>query len=144
MVHSLPGKFPVALEIPVAWGDMDSFGHVNNTVFMRWCESARIAYFDRTGITERMKVEQVGPILARACLDYRRPVTYPDIIRASATVSQIGKTSFVMRYRLFSVSQAASVGEGDSVIVMLDYRSGEKIPVDEELRRRIAALEQIE
>jgi acyl-CoA thioester hydrolase len=140
----LPGKFPVSLEIPVAWGDMDSFGHVNNVVFLRWCESARIAYFDRTGITEKMKLEKIGPILARACLDYRRPVTYPDIIRSSATVTQIGKTSFVMRYRLFSLSQAAVAGEGDSVIVMIDYRSGEKVPVDAELRRRIAALERIE
>jgi len=144
MEDRLPGKFPVSLEIPVAWGDMDSFGHVNNVIFLRWCESARIAYFDRTGITERMKAEKIGPILARACLDYRRPVTYPDVIRSSATVNQIGKTSFVMRYRLFSVSQAAVVGEGDSVIVMIDYRSGEKISVDAELRRRIAALEQIE
>jgi acyl-CoA thioester hydrolase len=144
MEDALPGKFPVSLEIPVAWGDMDSFGHVNNVVFLRWCESARIAYFDRTGITEKMKAEKIGPILARACLDYRRPVTYPDIIRASATVTQIGKTSFVMRYRLFSLSQATVAGEGDSVIVMIDYRSGEKVPVDAELRRTIAALERIE
>src|SRR5713226_8160261 len=110
MEHALPGKFPVALEIPVAWGEMDSFGHVNNVVFLRWCESARIAYFDRTGITDRMKAEGVGPILARASLDYRFPVTYPDTIRASATVTKLGNTSFVMGYRLFSVSQAAVVG----------------------------------
>ncbi len=141
MERPLPGNFPVSLEIPVAWGDMDSFGHVNNTIFLRWCESARIAYFDRTGITERMKAERIGPILARASLDYRRPVSYPDTVRAAATVTKLGNTSFVMGYRIFSVAQGAVVAEGDSVIVMIDYRSGNKVPLGTELRQRIAGLE---
>ncbi len=131
----------MTLEIPVAWGEMDAFAHVNNVVFLRWCESARIAYFDRTGITERMTAERVGPILARLSLDYRRPVTYPDTIRASAWVPKLGNTSFVMCYRIFSVSQAAIVAEGESVIVMLDYRNGEKVPLDDALRQKIAELE---
>ena len=36
---------PVSVQIPVAWGDMDAFGHVNNTVYLRWFETARIAFF---------------------------------------------------------------------------------------------------
>src|SRR4051812_27249954 len=55
----------VTVEIPVAWGDMDAFGHVNNTVYFRWFESARIAYFEKIGLNERMKRDKKGPILAR-------------------------------------------------------------------------------
>lgn len=127
----------VSIEIPVAWGDMDSFGHVNNTVFFRWCETARIAYFDGTGISARMRAEGIGPILAHASLAFLQPVTYPDTIRAEAGVTKVGTTSFVLAYRLLSAAKGL-VGEGDSVVVMVDYRRGGKVPIDEALRKSLS------
>ena len=135
------GRFPVTLEIPVAWGDMDAFGHVNNTVYLRWCESARIAYFERTGMMERMQREGVGPILARASVDYRKPVVYPATVRAKATISRIGNTSAEMRYRIELIPRGELVAEGDSVLVLIDYKTGAKVPLSEELRARIVGLE---
>ncbi|MHA2239162.1 MAG: acyl-CoA thioesterase, partial [Candidatus Hodarchaeales archaeon] len=43
-------EFPVTVQIPVAWGDMDSFGHVNNTKFFKYFETARIKYFEEIGL----------------------------------------------------------------------------------------------
>jgi acyl-CoA thioester hydrolase len=135
-------KWPVAVEIPVAWGDMDSFGHVNNTVYLRWFETARIAYFERTGVVDRMESEGVGPILARTSIDFRLPVQYPDSVRAEATVTRIGKTSFVMGYRVLSTAHGGAVAaEGDGVVVMLDYVKGEKVPLSETERLAIRDLE---
>ncbi len=62
-LESLEAEFPVVLAIPVAWGDMDAMGHVNNTVYLRYFESARIAYFERVGFLEEMASSGVGPIL---------------------------------------------------------------------------------
>ena len=45
-------RWPVTIELPVQWGDMDSFGHVNNVVYLRWFESARIAYGNRIGLAD--------------------------------------------------------------------------------------------
>jgi acyl-CoA thioester hydrolase len=134
------GRFPVTVEIPVQWGDMDAFGHVNNTVYLRWFESARIAYF------ERLKLggsgSGVGPILARATVDYRIPLRYPDTIRASATVVKLGNTSFTMNYRVTSSANAGTVAaEGEGVIVLVDYAKGGKVPLDDELRGKIGELE---
>jgi acyl-CoA thioester hydrolase len=141
MSESPLGRWPVQLEIPVAWGDMDAFGHVNNTVFLRWCESARIAYFERTGMLEQMRQSGVGPILARATVDFRRPVVFPAKVRAHATISQIGTTSMVMNYRVELLPELERVADGESVIVMVDYKSGGKVPVDASLRERVQALE---
>lgn len=133
--------WPVKLEIPVWWGDLDAFQHVNNTVYLRWFESARIAYFERAGLLERMEKERVGPILARATCDFRRPVTFPDMVTVRTTVTKVGRTSFVMGYRVTSAKQGgAVVAEGEGVVVMLDYRTGAKVEVDDALRERIAAL----
>ena len=41
--------FPIVIELPVQWGEMDAYGHVNNTVLFRYFESARMAYFERCG-----------------------------------------------------------------------------------------------
>lgn len=135
-------RFPVTVEIPVAWGDMDAFGHVNNAVYLRWFETARIAYFERTGLIERMKREGVGPILARATVDFRLPLRYPDTVRAAARVASFGKTSFVMSYRVTSAANAgATAAEGEGVVVLVDYANGGKVALDDATRRAIEAVE---
>jgi acyl-CoA thioester hydrolase len=135
------GRWPVTVEFPVAWGEMDAFQHVNNVTYLRWFESARIAYFEATGMMDRMKGSGVGPILARAVVDYRLPVTYPDRAKVSCTVTSFGNTSFVMRYRLTTERTGTVAAEGETVIVMVDYRSGKKVPVDDVLRQAILSLE---
>jgi acyl-CoA thioester hydrolase len=137
-----PVSWPVTLDIPVAWGDMDAFAHVNNMVYLRWFESARIAYFGLAGVLERMESDGIGPILARATVDFRKPVTFPDRILVSARVPELRNTSFTMVYRVTSHAGGdAVVAEGDSVVVMVNYRTGDKVPLSEATRSRVATLE---
>ena len=42
--------YPLVYTQHVAWGDMDAFGHVNNVMYYRYVESARLAYIEHTGI----------------------------------------------------------------------------------------------
>jgi acyl-CoA thioester hydrolase len=135
------GRYPVSISIPVAWGEMDAFQHVNNVVYARWIESARIAYFDRVGLLERMRAEGVGPIVGRIAIDFRRPVTFPDTVRVEVTTLRFGNSSFTMGYRLRSAAQDAEVALGEDVIVVLDYRSGRKVPLDARIKGAIRDLE---
>src|SRR5512146_3298611 len=100
-----PARYPVSVTIPVAWGEMDAFQHVNNVVSARWLESGRIAYFERLGLLERMRAEGVGPILAKLGIEYRRPVTFPDTVIVETTVKRIGNSSFTMASRIRSEVQ---------------------------------------
>lgn len=135
------GRHPVALTFPVAWGDMDANLHVNNVVYARWIESARVAYFERIGMPVPPGTNGVGPILARLCVNYLRPLTYPDTIRVSGTVRAFGRTSLTLDYRIWSAAQDAEVATGEDVVVLFDYRDGRKIAVDDALRAAILALE---
>ncbi len=135
------GHFPVSVTIPVAWGEMDAFQHVNNVVYARWLETARIAYFTRIGLLERMRTEGIGPIVGRIAIDFRRPVTFPDSVRVDATTKKLGRSSFTMGYRIWSTEQQAEVATGEDVIVTLDYRSGQTTPVDDALRAAILRVE---
>ncbi len=63
--HQLLDGFPVVVTLPVLWGDEDSFRHVNNTVYLRWAETARVEYLIRAGIWRRYYEDKVGPIVAK-------------------------------------------------------------------------------
>jgi acyl-CoA thioester hydrolase len=71
----------VKIEIRVAWGEMDAYGHVNNAVFMRWFESARVEWFEAVQFPE--EDGKSGPVLRTASIEYLVPVTYPDTITVS-------------------------------------------------------------
>jgi acyl-CoA thioester hydrolase len=135
------GRYPVSISIPVAWGEMDAFQHVNNVTYARWLESGRIAYFERLGLLERMRTEGVGPILARLGIEYRRPVTFPDTVRVETTVKRIGNSSLMMASRIRSDVLGVEVASDEEVIVLFDYRAGKPTPVDPGLRATIVALE---
>jgi len=120
---------------------MDAFHHVNNVVYARWVESARVAHFTRIGIMEPPRADGVGPILGRITIDFRRPVTYPDTIRVDATVTRTGTSSFTMAYRIWSTAERTEVATGEDVIVVFDYRTGRSTPVDDVLRAAILSLE---
>jgi acyl-CoA thioester hydrolase len=135
---------PLVIELPVQWGDQDAFGHVNNTVYFRWMESARIAYFRQGGFGELMSSAGVGLILASIKCDYRRQLTYPDSLLISASVVHIGRTSIKMSHRIYSLSQKAVAAEGESVIVMFDYTHQRPVLVADDIRRRVEELEKKE
>jgi acyl-CoA thioester hydrolase len=132
-------RWPICLTLPVQWGEMDAFQHVNNVTYLRWFESARIAYFEAAGVLEHMP--SIGPILARQTIDYRAPIKYPDTIQAAATMIRLGTTSFTMGLRVTSAKLGKVAAEGEAVMVLLDYRNGEKVPIGHELRSRIEAVE---
>ena len=94
------GQWPVSVSIPVLWGHMDAFNHVNNVMYLRWFESARIAFFEAADVIGEMERTGVGPILGRATCDYRIPLTYPDQLTVQTTVTSLGTSSFVMQNRV--------------------------------------------
>lgn len=133
--------FPVVIKLPVQWGDQDAFRHVNNTVYFRWFESARIAYLDQIGLSDLLESEQIGPILAAIGCNYRRPLTYPDTVHVGARITRLGTSSMTMEHRLFSEAQGVVAAEGDSTIVVLDYAQNRSCPIPAAVRQAIARLE---
>ncbi len=133
--------FPVAIELPVQWGEQDAFGHVNNVTYFRWLESARIAYLEQVNLGHDLQRTGVGPILAAIKCDYRRQLTYPDSVIVGARVTRIGRSSLTMQHGVFSVAQQTLVAESEGVIVAFEYAANQSCPVPDDVRRAIEALE---
>lgn len=137
----LRAEFPVVVEWPVAWADMDYFRHANHAVFFTWFEGARIAYLDRIGFRELTDARQVGPILASTHARYRRPVIYPDTVVVGARVVEAGDDRFTQEYRLVSRAQGEVAAEGGGTLVSYDYAAARKVRLPDEVREAIRRLE---
>ncbi len=133
--------FPVIVEQAVVWGDMDSFKHVNNVVYFRFFENARLEYFRRLDWDSIQAASGIGPILHSTQARFRLPLTYPDTIRIGARVKEFGADRFTLEHRILSQRLGAIATEGTGTVVAFDYLKGQKATVPEELRRRIEALE---
>lgn len=133
-------SYPVIVHIPIQWGNMDSFNHVNNTQFFRYYETARIKYFEDIGLIDIMKETSIGPILAKTSSHFLKPITYPDNVTVGAKVISIGNTSFVMDYVIYSEKKGLSA-RGDGVIVIFDYKNSKKVQVPPEIIQAIRKIE---
>jgi acyl-CoA thioester hydrolase len=133
--------FPLTIEIPVQWGDQDAFQHVNNTLYLRWFESSRIAYTRKLGLWDLIETQGIGPILASTKIDYRRPLTFPDTVKIGSRVIKVGRTSLTLEHRVVGMTSNEVAAEGMAVIVLYDYKKAEPTPIPDEIRRAIEAFE---
>lgn len=135
--------FPVQTNITVQWGEMDAANHVNNVVYLRWFEHARVVYLDRLNYPVVLEQEGLpGVILAKQDCKYLFPVHYPDTITMGIKVTEIGEDRFVMHCKMYSQEHQRLVAIANATIVTYDYVKQSKAPVPESLRRGIQAIEQ--
>ena len=130
----------VITKIPVLWGDMDGFGHVNNIIYLKWCETSRIELFRSIwnykigNMEEVLERGGVGPILANFNMDYKYPVKYPDEIKIETYLTHIGNSSMGIGHELFSLNDNKLVAKANSVVVMVNYVSNDKVIIGEKDR----------
>jgi len=140
-MNNLDKEYPVTVERKLEWGDMDAMGHVNNIVYFRFYENARIAYFHETKVNDEMKALGIGPILKSTSSVYRIPLIFPDVITVGAKVTKLDVDRFTMKYAVFSHQYGRIAAEGEGVVVMFNYRTGEKTPLHDDIIHAINLLE---
>ena len=133
--------FPATFTIPILWGDQDAFGHINNVVYIRWFESARIAYLEQSGLEPLLLQHGLGPILASVVCNYRKQLLYPDTVTIGARITRLGRTSLSMEHATFSHQQQAIVADGQSIVVTFDYQAQRSIEIPADVRAAISQFE---
>ncbi len=141
-MKQLKKDYPVVLSQDIIWGDMDAFGHINNTVYFRYFEDARIAYFDQIGVHEQKKRFNTGPILATTQCNFRLPLDYPDRIQIATRSSILSPKKLEMEFVVFSERHDAITAEGDGLIVYYDYANGKSCEIPNAIVEAIKELEE--
>jgi acyl-CoA thioester hydrolase len=131
-------NWPIQVQQPVQWGDMDVLGHVNNSRYFTWFETARIALFEQIGLKNAGTDLTTGPILAFIECTFMQPVHYPADIVCTSCVRSIGNTSFVLGHGVMQGDKTMATGDG--VCVLIDYRTGAKVPIAPKMRAALEGL----
>jgi acyl-CoA thioester hydrolase len=144
--RDLPGDFAHRKTIDVRFADTDAMGHVNNAVYLTYCEAARITYW--SGVTgEPVRLGTAGAeslILAEARITFRAPAFHGETVTIETRATRIGRSSFTLEHRL-----TARVGDGparliavsESILVRYDYATDRSVAISPEHRRAIETFE---
>ncbi|GEM75313.1 acyl-CoA thioesterase [Vibrio sagamiensis] len=133
--------FPLITEIQVAWGDMDALKHVNNVMYFRYFEIARLEYFRAITLVFDLQTCHVGPIIKDTQCTYKMPVTFPDTLCVGARTTDIKTDRFTMEYQIFSKKLGKIVTKGSATIVIFDFEKNCKATMPTEIKNAILKLE---
>ncbi|WP_217528212.1 acyl-CoA thioesterase [Vibrio metschnikovii] len=140
-MEQLLAGFPVITEIPVAWGEMDALQHVNNVVYFRYFETARIDYFKQVALMEETQSTGIGPVLSETQCRYKIPVTFPDTLLIGSRVVDIQSDRFTMEYQAVSKKIGKVTTTGSATVVMFNFTNGQKAPLSDKLIHAIDTIE---
>jgi acyl-CoA thioester hydrolase len=132
---AMPAVFE--LTMPIRWGDMDAFGHVNNTVYFRYMEQVRISWFERVGIAGG-NGEGQGPVIVNASMEFLKQLHYPGDVVGRMAAGKPGRSSFETVFELYRADDPGTLyARGAAKIVWIDYAAGKSAALPELLRRTI-------
>ena len=118
-------------EIEVWFGDLDSFGHVNNAKVFTYLEAGRFKYFkERLGTLEGVEF-----VLARVEVDFLAPINLGDVVRVRMWVGEIGNSSWEFLYSILSEKTSKEVVRAKSVQVWYDLKENKSKAIPEAVRR---------
>jgi acyl-CoA thioester hydrolase len=131
--------FPIQIELPIQWGDMDAYAHVNNVVYLRWFESGRAAFFDRAGMWTD-GIRGIAPIFASVECRFRAPLRYPDTVIVGVRVKDVGDDRFTLEHAVFSKTSGVLAAIGEGTVVSYDYPHQKKVALPAAWRRALEIL----
>lgn len=139
MKESMSSKqFVHSMRIPIRWGDMDAMGHVNNTVYFRYIESARIAWLDQVGASPDPAASTEGPVIVNAHCSFLKQLTYPGEIEIATFVGTPGRSSIEVTHEIRLVGPDGQPGalhaEGGAKVVWIDFKAEKSRPLPDRLR----------
>jgi acyl-CoA thioester hydrolase len=130
--------------IPIRWGDMDAMGHVNNTLYFRYMEQARISWFDAL-VPRGEAWKSTGIVIVNASCNYRRPITYPGTVEVRVEVGAPGGSSVPTYYELRvtkgELRDPVPYADGAAVVVFVDMNTQKPARIPEGIRQRLLESE---
>ena len=121
--------------IPIRWGDMDAYGHVNNTIYFRYAEQARCDWLEKQGY--KVAPEGIAPVIINAACTFLAPMNYPGTVALKMYAGHPGRTSLETYYEMRLQGDNTLYCEGSAKIVWMDAATGKSAPIPEDLRSQL-------
>ena len=138
MRFELPTEKKLVFEItvPLRWGDMDAMGHINNTLYFRYTEIARLEWIFKVGASTSLSGE--GPVIVNAFCNFLRQLTFPGDARVTLHVAEPGRSSFETYHTIERTDEPGVLyAEGGARVVWTDYSAKKSAPMPDWFRAHL-------
>ena len=115
-------EFRVWRQYTTRWADNDAYGHVNNTVYYQWFDSAVNAWLVGQGLLDIQHGDPIALVVETRCA-YFAPLQFPQDVEVGLAVSSIGRSSVRYRIGIFAAGQERAAAQGEFVHVLVDRAS---------------------
>jgi len=123
------------MRMPIRWGDMDAMGHVNNTIYFRYFETARIDWFDQIACTPDPGGN--GPVIINAHCSFLKQLKYPGEIEVRTLVGPPGRSSFEMVHEIRTVGADGVAGpvhaQGGAKVVWVNFPAEKSVLLPQQI-----------
>ncbi|KPQ30206.1 MAG: acyl-CoA thioester hydrolase [Marinobacter excellens HL-55] len=129
---SVPGNLVSSLAMALRWGDMDAYGHANNTVYFRFFEEARIVWLSSLELGG--VAASTGPVIIKTSATFLKELTHPATVVVETYADKAGNTS-LDTYHMLKDSQTGEVyAEGYAKVVWVDRTTKTSTSLPDTLR----------
>ena len=133
------GDFKVWRNLTTRWADNDAYGHVNNTVYYEWFDSAVNAWMVDQGMLDIASGDPVALVVETSCT-YAAPLSFPQNVEVGLTVAQLGRSSIRYRIGIFAEDSDNAAAEGEFVHVVVDRASRRPVEIPADWRLKLQAI----
>jgi acyl-CoA thioester hydrolase len=127
------GRLLARVPVPVRWGDLDAFNHVNNAAFLVYAQEARLEWL--AAIDGSWFDENAMPVVAAARVNYRRQLAWPARIVVELAATRVGNSSVTITHRIVGGDDPGCLyADGEVVMVWIDPASGTSVPLPDAIR----------
>lgn len=129
---SVPGNLVSTLSMPLRWGDMDAYGHANNTVYFRFFEEARITWLASLELGAENAPD--GPVIIKTSATFLKELAHPATVEVKTYADKAGNTSLDTYHTLTDTVTGALYAEGYAKIVWFDRAKRTSMALPDKLR----------
>lgn len=123
-------RYPFVHRQYVAWGEMDPFAHLNNVVYARYFENARVEFFERLGVWSHEARSEHGPVIINLEMQFRRQVRYPATLDVTLGITRLKSRSMSFLCSMWQGDECVHTAKADSLWVHFEQESPRSIPSD--------------
>ncbi len=136
-------NYPITVEQPVVWGELDPNGHVNNIWYFRFIENARVALYQRIGKYGHESTESITIVVGSTSCRFKAPLGFGDVVITGVQITSIEEDRFSTAYRIIRKADGVIAAEAEATLVCFDMKSRDKVAIPGKLRTELEALRQI-
>jgi acyl-CoA thioester hydrolase len=132
-------EFKVWQSFTTRWADNDAYGHVNNTVFYQWFDSAVNAWLVQQQLLDIENGDPIALVVETRC-SYFAPLAFPEPVNVGLAVGQLGRSSVRYRIGVFAAGAESAAAHGEFVHVLVDRTSRRPVEMPQNWRRALEAI----